>query len=71
MPAWRNRLHPNEIVLVSAYVANMRGKNLPGPRGAEGEVIPPWPDAPAEMPAGDPADEAEPTDAAAEATSNG
>jgi cytochrome c oxidase cbb3-type subunit 3 len=48
MPAWRNRLHPNEIVLVSAYVANMRGKNLTGPRGAEGEVIPPWPEAPAQ-----------------------
>jgi len=42
MPAWRNRLHPNEIVLVSAYVASLRGRNLPGPRGAEGNVIPPW-----------------------------
>ena len=43
MPAWRNRLHPNEIVLVAAYVANLRGKNLPGPRGQEGEKIPAWP----------------------------
>ncbi|NUQ61250.1 MAG: c-type cytochrome [Pirellulales bacterium] len=43
MPAWRNRLHPNEIVLVSAYVAGLRGKNLPGPRGAEGKAAPPWP----------------------------
>jgi cytochrome c oxidase cbb3-type subunit 3 len=44
MPAWRTRLHPNEIVLVSAYVANMRGQNLPGPRGAEGDQIAPWPE---------------------------
>jgi cytochrome c oxidase cbb3-type subunit 3 len=43
MPKWSNRLHPNEIVLVSAYVANMRGQNLSGPRGAEGKVIPDWP----------------------------
>jgi cytochrome c oxidase cbb3-type subunit 3 len=43
MPAWRTRLHPNEVVLVAAYVASLRGKNLPGPRGPEGELIPPWP----------------------------
>jgi cytochrome c oxidase cbb3-type subunit III len=42
MPAWKTRLHPNEIVLVSAYVASLRGKNLPGPRGPEGERIPDW-----------------------------
>lgn len=59
MPAWRNRLsHQNDIVLVSCYVANMRGKNLPG-RPPEGEIIPPWPPIP-EPPAesktpGDPA----------------
>jgi hypothetical protein len=28
-------------------VASLRGQNLPGPRGAEGERIPPWPAAPA------------------------
>lgn len=43
MPAWQNRLHPNEIVLTACYVANMRGKNLPSSRAAEGEVIDPWP----------------------------
>lgn len=43
MPAWKTRLHPNEIVLVAAYVASLRGKNLPGPRGPEGAIIPPWP----------------------------
>ena len=41
MPAWKNRLHPNEVVMVAAYVANLRGQNLTGPRGAEGSVIPP------------------------------
>lgn len=47
MPSWRNRLQPNEVVLLASYIASLRGKNLPGPRGAEGEVIPPWPVAPA------------------------
>lgn len=47
MPAWKTRLHPNEVVLVAAYVASLRGKNLPGPRGAEGEQIAPWPAEPA------------------------
>jgi cytochrome c oxidase cbb3-type subunit 3 len=46
MPAWNNRLSSPEIVAVAAYVAQLRGKNLPGPRGQEGEVIPLWPDAP-------------------------
>lgn len=43
MPSWKKRLHPNEIVLVSAYLATLRGKNLAGPRGQEGNAIPPWP----------------------------
>ena len=45
MPAWKNQLHPNEIVLTAAYIASLRGKNLPGPRGPEGDPIPPWPEA--------------------------
>lgn len=52
MPAWRSRLHPNEIVLVSAYVAKLRGQNLPGPRVAGDSEIPPWPKAPPAKPAG-------------------
>jgi cytochrome c oxidase cbb3-type subunit 3 len=48
MPAWRNRLHPNELLLVSAYVASLRGQNLPSSRSVEGKEIPPWPTAPAE-----------------------
>jgi len=49
MPAWKNQLNNNEIVLLCAYVASLRGENLPGPRGAEGEIIPPWPE-PTEAP---------------------
>jgi len=51
MPAWQNRLHPNEIVLTACYVANMRGKDLPSERPPEGEVLPPWPE-PLDAPGG-------------------
>lgn len=49
MPAWGNRLGKNEVILVSAYVASLRGLNLPsaGGRPAEGKVIPAWSAAPA------------------------
>ncbi len=47
MPAWKGRLSDNEVVLVASYAASLRGKNLPGPRGAEGAVAPPWPPLPA------------------------
>ncbi|MFN3190572.1 MAG: cbb3-type cytochrome c oxidase N-terminal domain-containing protein [Aureliella sp.] len=43
MPAWSNRLHPNEIVLVSAYVASLRGTNHPAGKTPEGNDIPAWP----------------------------
>ncbi len=42
MPAWGGRLSKPEIVLVSAYVGSLRGKNLPG-RVSEGTVAPPFP----------------------------
>ncbi|MFI4861387.1 MAG: cbb3-type cytochrome c oxidase N-terminal domain-containing protein [Phycisphaerales bacterium JB063] len=41
MPPHETRLHPNEIVLVSSYVASLRGKGAQG-RPAEGEEAPPW-----------------------------
>ena len=44
MPANKNLLSDNEIALVVGYVASLRGKNLTGPRGAEGEEIPPFPE---------------------------
>lgn len=43
MPAWGNRLHPNEVVLVTSYVASLRGTNAAGGKAAEGEVPAPWP----------------------------
>ena len=46
MPAWGDKLHPNELVLVSAYVANLRGTNVEGGKAAEGIKIAPWPPAP-------------------------
>lgn len=55
MPAWKGRLSDNEVVLVSSYAASLRGKNLPGPRGAEGVVAPAWPAIPAAAPASKPA----------------
>jgi cytochrome c oxidase cbb3-type subunit 3 len=43
MPAWGNRLHANEIVLVSAYVAALRGSGGGAGKAADGKPIPPWP----------------------------
>jgi len=43
MPAWGNRLHPNEIVLVSSYIASLKGTRAPGGKAPEGEQIAgPW-----------------------------
>ena len=47
MPAWKNRLSTNEIVLVSAYVASLRGKEDGTGKPPEGREIPPWPAKPA------------------------
>ena len=43
MPAWSNRLHPNEVVLASSYLASLRGTNAVGGKAPEGEVPAPWP----------------------------
>ncbi|MEM6366174.1 MAG: cbb3-type cytochrome c oxidase N-terminal domain-containing protein [Planctomycetota bacterium] len=48
MPKWSNRLHVNEIVLVSAYVASLRGKNVENGRPADGRAIAAWPTPPAD-----------------------
>lgn len=48
MPKWSNRLHINEVVLVAAYVANLRGTNVDGGRASEGLEISPWPEPSAE-----------------------
>jgi cytochrome c oxidase cbb3-type subunit III len=36
MPAWKNRLHPNEVVMVSAYVAARLGKPAANPKAPDG-----------------------------------
>jgi len=43
MPANKNLLDENEIALVVGYVASLRGKNIQGPRDAEGQEIPEFP----------------------------
>ena len=49
MPAWENRLHPKELVLVAAYAASLRGQNLPSSYGGDpGKPIDPWPEQPAD-----------------------
>ena len=48
MPAWGNRLHPNEIVLVSSYIASLRGTHVDGGKAPEGKEIPAWPEPPVE-----------------------
>lgn len=55
MPAWGNRLHPNSVVLVSAYVASLKGTNVPGGKGPEGDELADWPTL--EELANEPADE--------------
>lgn len=43
MPTWANRLSPNQIVQVSAYVASLRGLNKPGkPVEPNAKAIEPW-----------------------------
>ncbi len=44
MPAWATRLgHKNDIVLVAAYVATLRGSSPKNPKAPDGSPIPPWP----------------------------
>lgn len=54
MPAWKHRLEQNERVLVSAYVASLRGTDDGSGKAPEGQPIPAWPEyVPAEDPVGD------------------
>jgi cytochrome c oxidase cbb3-type subunit 3 len=44
MPAWGKRFsHPNDTVLVSVYVASLRGTKPANPKAPDGSPIPPWP----------------------------
>ncbi len=42
MPAWGARLSTNEIVVLSAYVASLRGSEPAGAMAPEGDLIPEW-----------------------------
>lgn len=43
MPSWRTTLNQNEMIIVAAYVASLRGKPLPGkPPEPNAVVIDPW-----------------------------
>lgn len=46
MPAWNGKLSPNELVLVSSYVASLRGTVPGAPKAAEGRKIDAWPGPP-------------------------
>ena len=44
MPAWAKRLaHPNDAILVSVYVASLRGSKPQNPKGPDGSPIADWP----------------------------
>lgn len=44
MPAWATRLgHKNDAVLVSVYVASLRGSTPANSKGPDGSPIAPWP----------------------------
>lgn len=47
MPAWGQRFHPNDLVLLTSYVASLRGKTPMIGKAPEGEQMEAWPDAPA------------------------
>ena len=70
MPSWLNRLDEPERILVSAYVASLRGQDPgPGAKAAEGNVIPPWPEP--QVPAADEEGNVEGQDADADVDSEG
>ncbi len=46
MPAWGQRLHPNDVILLTSYVASLRGTSPMVGIAPEGEQMEPWPDAP-------------------------
>jgi cytochrome c oxidase cbb3-type subunit 3 len=46
MPAWNTRLSEIDMVMVSSYVASLRGDTPADPKAPEGRPIPPWPGPP-------------------------
>jgi cytochrome c oxidase cbb3-type subunit III len=39
MPPWKKQLRPIELGKVTAYVGSLRGTNVPGPKGKEGQLV--------------------------------
>lgn len=42
MPAWKNRLHQNEVVLVASYLVSLQGTSPDGAKQPEGKPAGPW-----------------------------
>ena len=51
MPPWKKQLRPIELGKVTAYVGSLRGTNVPGPKGNEGQLIEAKAAEPASVPA--------------------
>ncbi len=47
MPEWKSRFSEPQLVVLSAYVAGLRGTTPASPKAPQGEPIAPWPDVPA------------------------
>jgi cytochrome c oxidase cbb3-type subunit III len=56
MPPWKKQLRPIELGKVSAYLGTLRGTNLSGPKGAEGQLVEMTPRATDAKAAGEPDD---------------
>ncbi len=39
MPAWKNRLSGNDVILVTSYVASLKGTNVAGGKAPEGQEL--------------------------------
>lgn len=44
MPAWGRQMQETELILLSAYVGSLRGRDVPAGKPPEGDPAPPWPD---------------------------
>jgi len=61
MPAWEGKLAKTQLVLLSSYVARLRRNPVPGGKAPQGDLIEPWPAAPAAAPGDAAADAPEDT----------
>jgi cytochrome c oxidase cbb3-type subunit 3 len=59
MPAWGDRMSEPQMILLAAYAASLRGTTPAAPKAPEGNIIDPWPAAPAEDATSPPAADAD------------